>query len=876
MTSDRWQAIEELYHSASALPDGERLTFLHEACGEDLILFNEVESLLRYASSSQSVFDAPAVAIMAKAMATDEVKSNSPLKEGQTLSHYCIVKTIGRGGMGVVYEAKDLKLGRRVALKLLPEHLARDENALKRFQREARAASALNHPNICTVYEIDEAEGQHFIAIELLEGDTLKEQMAGGPLQVREILRIAIEICDALESAHSAGIVHRDIKPANIFLTERGSAKILDFGVAKRVGPELTELTPSFSLLGIDNFEHDLTNPGAAIGTVAYMSPEQVAGRSVDTRSDIFSLGAVLYEMTTGQLPFTGKDASEIVNAIQQQRPVSVEQLNSKVRSGLARIIEKAMEKDPGARYQRAADLQVDLRASLDRSEASRRKWKALLVPFILLATFITLATLSLHSARVREWIAGRSLTSTQHEIRSLAVLPFENHTGDSSQDYFVDGITDTLIADLTNLGSLRVISRTSSTHYKGTHKALPEIARELNVDAAVVGTVMLSGNRVRISAQLVDAASDQNLWARDYDRDLQDVLNLQSELAAAVAHEVAGKLSLEERSRLTSKLQSVNPEAYEAYLKGFYFYQKETDEGFEKAKEYFQKSIDLDPTYAPAYLGLGETYGFMAYTRRVNSTEAWLKAEDLLTKTLELDPNSSLAHALIGMIKLQFRCDRLAAEKELKRALDLNPGDIDALDYHSYYLLEIGQTDEAIVEKKRVLEHDPVSVGTSAELGLYYLRAGRNDEAIQQLQKTLELDPNYPSALARLGTAYANKQQYDRAVVEIKKAIAVDSTPGKLGNLGDVYARWGKTQEALEVIQELKEMSKQRYVSPSLIARIYARLGEKDQALTWIAKSKKEDQPPISDPGFDTLRSDSRFKIHETLLNPDPACPSF
>ncbi len=876
MKTERWQAIEELYHSASNLPDDQRNKFLHDFCGEDQNLFNEVESLLRYGSSPQSVLDSPAVAIMAKAMAADEFKSSSTLLEGKTISHYRVLEAIGRGGMGVVYKAEDLKLGRHVALKLLPEHLARDQKSQNRFKREARAASALNHPNICTVYEIDEADGLHFIAIELLEGENLKQRMARGRQQIREIFRVAIEISDALKSAHSAGIVHRDIKPANIFITQRGSAKILDFGVAKRVGPELIERASIFSLSVTDKFDHELTNPGAAVGTASYMSPEQVSGQSVDTRSDIFSFGAVLYEMATGQLPFPGKDASEVVHAIQQQRPVSVERLNPRAPSGLTRIIDKAMRKDLLARYQRVAEMQADLRALLGKLDTRERRWNASVVSVALVALFAILATMSLHNARVREWIARKSSVGMTHEIKSLAGLPFENLTRDSNQDYFVDGMTDALITDLTNLGTVRVISRTSSMHYKGTNKSLPEIARELNVSAAVVGSVALSGDRVRISAQLVETASDQNLWAREFERDKRDILKLQSELAAALAQVVASKLTDQEQSRFAARPQTVNPQAYEAYLKGRYFYEKETDDGFEKARQYYQKSIGLDSTYAPAYLGLGETYGFMAYTRRADSTDAWLKAETFLAKALALDPDSSLAHALTGMVKLQFRCDRQGAEKDLKRALELSPGDMEALDYHSYYLLEMGRTDEAIAEKKSVLEHDPVAVGTSAELGLYYLLAGRNDEAIQQLQKALELDPNFPSALVRLGQAYANKQQYGLAVIEIKKALALDETSGKLGNLGNVYASWGKTQESLQVIQELKEMSKRQYVSPSLIARIYARLGEKDQALSWLEKAKKEDQPGTSDSGFDGLRSDPRFKLVEVRLKLDDSCPNF
>jgi len=876
MEPERWHAIEELYHSASDMPDGMRQTFLRNACGGDKALFEEVESLLRCGSGPQSFLDTPAVAVMAKALAADEFHTRIPSLEGRTLSHYRILEPIGRGGMGIVHAAEDLKLGRRVALKLLPEYLARDKESLQRFEREARAASALNHPNICTVYEIDEAEGLHFIAIELLEGETLKQRIARSRLPIKEILRIGIEISEALEAAHSAGIVHRDIKPSNVFLTRRGHVKVLDFGVAKRVGSELIEKSSHFSFSLTGNFEADLTNTGALVGTTAYMSPEQVSGQPVDTRTDLFSLGAVLYEMTTGQMPFPGTDSSSVIRAIQQQRPIPVEQINPEARSGLNSIIDKALQKDRRSRCQRAAELQADLQKLQGHFERRGKWWKASLIPLALLALFAVVLAASRFNPRIRLWIAGTPSVGVSRNIGSLAVLPFGNLTGDPAQDYLVEGISDALITDLSKLTSLRVISRTSSKQYKGTHKALPDIARELNVDAAVLGSVTRSGNRIRVNAKLVEAASGQNLWVQDYDRDESGVLKLQNDLAAAVAKEVAGKLTGKNQSRIADGPQSVNPQAYESYLKAEYFGSKETDEGFEKAISYYRKAIDLDPSFAAAYLGLGGTYGFMAYQRRLNYAEGSVKAENLLAKSLELDPNSSLAHALSGMIKFQFRCDRPGAERELNRALELNPNDMAALDYHSYYLLEMGRTEEAITEKRRVLEHDPVAVGTSSELGLYYLTAGRNDEAIEQLQKTLELDPNYPSALTRLGRAHAAKGEYDQAVKYFKKAIAVDNTPGRLVQLGDVYARWGKTQEALNVVRELTSVSDKSYVSPSLIAGIYARLGENGLALLWLERAKKQDRPELSDPDFDSLRSDPKFKVIEARLKPDKSCPDF
>jgi len=380
MRPERWQAIEELYHSALDLPDGQRDSFLQEACGEDQSLLYEVESLIRHGSTPQSVLDTPAIAIMAKAIAADEYQSPTPSLEGKTISHYRILEAIGRGGMGVVYKAEDLKLRRYAALKLLPQFLARDPQALQRFEREAQAASALNHPNICTVYEIDESDGVHFIAIELLEGETLKDRIKRGPLEVPEILGVVIGICDALEAAHSAGIIHRDIKPSNILVTRRGNAKLLDFGVAKRVGAELVRQLKDLSAILPGTVDLRLTDPGAAIGTVAYMSPEQARGQGVDTRSDLFSLGAVLYEMTTGKYPFPGKDLADVLRAIQEQAPASTEQLNPKAPSELIRITKKAMQKDRSLRYQRAAEMQADLQTQRIHLEARASKRKALLV----------------------------------------------------------------------------------------------------------------------------------------------------------------------------------------------------------------------------------------------------------------------------------------------------------------------------------------------------------------------------------------------------------------------------------------------------------------------------------------------------------------
>ena len=495
-------------------------------------------------------------------------------------------------------------------------------------------------------------------------------------------------------------------------------------------------------------------------------------------------------------------------------------------------------------------------------------RWRSSVVPACVLVVTLGIGAFTLRS----KVLARHPAAAT---IYSIAVLPLQNLSGDPSQDFFADGLTDALITNLAQSSSLRVISSTSSMRYKDQHKGLPEIGRELNVGLILEGSVIRSGRHVRVSAQLVDVAKDQHLWARQYDRDLQDILQLQGELASEVALEVSGKLTSSDQGGSTTSTRKVNPQAYEAYLKGEYFLNKWSQDGFDKAKRYYQQAIELDPDYADAYVGLAGYYAVVAFLA-VDPPQDWLKAEEITAKALVMDSHSARAHTLSGMIKLLFRCDQVGAEKELDYALRLNPGDMSALDYHSYYLLEIGRTDEAIAEKRRVLEHDPLSVITNAELPLYLMRAGRTDEAIAQLKKGLELDPNYPASHMRLGFAYTQKKQYDLAAVEIQKAIALDNQPIRFAKLGEVYALWGKEHEALQTIAELHAMSKQHYVAPSMIALVYARLGRKSAALDWLEKARVDDNPKITDSAFDILKSDTRFKSLEARLKPNPSCPGF
>jgi TolB-like protein/DNA-binding winged helix-turn-helix (wHTH) protein/Tfp pilus assembly protein PilF len=515
---------------------------------------------------------------------------------------------------------------------------------------------------------------------------------------------------------------------------------------------------------------------------------------------------------------------------------------------------------------------QSDSTHSIQRASAPPREK---LVPYWLTAASIFSGIILLLAFGVGTWRHRVFSAHASPRIHSIAVLPLQNLSGDPSQEYFADGMTDALITDLARISSLRVISRTSVFQFKNSQEPLAKIARDLDVDAVIEGSVVRSGNRVRVNAQLIEASADRHIWASTFERDMTDVLTLQDEAARSIVSEIAANLTAQGGAR-PQNVKPVNPAAYEAFLKAHYFYGKETSEGFEKARKYYEESIGLDPAYAPAYVGLAEVFAWLAYTQRQDPADSWLQAESLLAKALKIDGTSSDAYVMRGMIKLQFRCDRSGAEKDLNYALALDPENVSAIDYHSYYLLETKQMDEAIAEKRRVVALDPVSVGTSAELGLYLLQAGRNEDAIQQLQRTLELDPSFAPAHKRLGQAFANKGQFNEAVAELKKGIALDEAPGAVGLLGDFYAQSGKKQESLEVIAQLRAMSKQRHVSPTLIARIYSRLGDEAQALNWLEKATAKDQPDLSDPGFDGLRSNARFKALEGRLRPEQSCPPF
>jgi serine/threonine protein kinase/Tfp pilus assembly protein PilF len=862
MDPERWQKLEELFHAALERGPDTRASFVAEACSGDDDLRRELESMLDHEQQAKSFIESPAYVIAAESILRDPAEDSLI---GKTLGSYQIVSQLGKGGMGVVYLATDQKLQRKVALKMLPPDLTDDPTRVQRFKQEARAASALNHPNILTIFEIEERDGQHYIATEFVEGSTLRDLK----MSLQGVLDAAIQITSALAAAHASGIVHRDIKPENIMRRTDGYIKVLDFGLAKLI--EQAGSNPE-AATAVN------TDPGIIIGTVQYMSPEQIRRAELDERTDIWSLGVVIYEMMAGESPFKAATESDVIASILQKKP-SFEWRLQNVPPEVEWILKKALAKDKEERYQTARDLLIDLKrlrremdfhddlGHFDQTEAdAARSGKT--------ASLRSKPDAPVESARKANRApsgSGRSSPSasrrrSRRAINSLAIMPLVNASADPNAEYLSDGITESIINNLSQLPNLRVMARSTVFRYKGREVDPLEAGRELGVRAVMTGRVLQLDDNLVIRTELVHVADGTQLWGEHYNRKLGDIFAVQEEISKQISEKLQMRLSGEEEKRLT-KRHTENPRAYQLYLQGRYHWNKRDKQGAEKGIEFFQRAIEVDPNYALAYAGLADSYIILGFHGLLPPNEVMPKAKQAAEKALQIDDSLAEARISLAYVTEAYDWDWPRAEREYKHAIRLNSNYATAHHWYGEYLALVGRFDEAIAELQKAKEIDEsLSLIINAAVGLVLYLARQYDRAIEEHLRTLELDPNFAHTRFCLGLAYLQKSMFDEAIAELQASLAIfEDNPRAAAVLAYAYAISGKRSEAQALFDDLKDRSLRQYIAPYLISLICTGLGDHDQAFAWLEKGCDERDLGLVwlkvEPLADSLRSDPRFE---------------